>query len=76
MMSWFSIATTVLKIVNTIVQWANRQSLIDAGEQKEIAKQTVAILRSAGVSKDLIAEIATLNDIELAERLDESDFIQ
>lgn len=75
-MGWLTLVSTALKIINTIVQWANRQSMISMGAKQEIARQTVAVLRSSGVTKDLIAEIVLLSDEEIRERLEDDDFIQ
>ena len=73
-MGWFTIVKVGLQLLNTIVQWANRKSLISLGERQQIARQSVAVLRSAGITKDMIAEIVILSDEELYARFDDSDY--
>jgi len=74
-MGWFTVVRVGLQLLNTIVQWANRKSLIGLGERQQIARQSAAVLRSAGVTKDMIAEIVNLSDEDMYARFDDSDYV-
>ena len=73
-MSWFAIVRIGLQLLNTLVQWANRKSMISIGEQKEIARQTADFLRSAGITDEIIAQVVTMTPDEL-DRVLEDRFI-
>lgn len=70
-MSWFTIVRIGLQLLNTLVQWANRKSMIKIGEQKEIARQAAAFLRSAGITDEVIAEIVTAPPEKIDEMLED-----
>ena len=64
-MSWFALVRIGLQLLNTIVQWANRRSQIKIGERQEIARQTVAFLKSAGVTDEILATVINMTDEEI-----------
>lgn len=75
MLTWLTIASTALKIINTIVQWANRSNLMNEGAKKEIARQTLAVMKSAGLTRELITEVITMTDEEIKDALTDEDFV-
>ena len=70
-MGWFKFVKVAFQLINTVVQWANRNSLITLGQQQELARQSVAFLRSAGVTDRIIAEIVTATPEEIDAKLED-----
>ncbi len=70
-MSVFAIVRIGLQLLNTLVQWANRRSQIKIGEKQEIARQTAAFLRSAGITDEIIATVVNMTDDEINEALED-----
>ena len=74
-MGWLSILSTALSLVNRLVRWAERRSLVRQGRAEMVRKWTIAHLRSKNATKDIIAKAVNMSDADLDASLDDSDFI-
>ena len=64
-MSWVSIILLTLKIVNAVTGWIRDQQGIQAGEDKEIARASAAILLSTQSAKAIMAEVTAMTDAQV-----------
>ena len=74
-MAWLSILSTAFSLVNRLVRWAGRRSLIAQGRREMVENWTVAYLRSKNATKEVIAKAVNMSDADLDASLDGSDFI-
>ena len=68
-MGWLSLALTLLKIVNTIMNWARESELISAGYDKAIAEVSQAILIKTQVGKEMMEKVNAMSDAEVDDGL-------
>ena len=65
MMSWISLALTLLKIVNSIMTWARERELISAGYDKAIAEASQSILLKTEAGKKMMEKVNAMSDEEV-----------
>jgi hypothetical protein len=70
-MPWLSILSGVLKLAKFIAGLMKDRQLLDAGEQKAIAKSLLAVADAVGVSKAVEDEIAAMTDEQVDAALEE-----
>ncbi len=66
MTPWLSIALTLIQLIASFVKWKERDTIISEIEQVERAKALLAAKRTLDEAAQLSAEVAKLNDEELA----------
>jgi len=71
MFSWVSLALAIIKLANVILTKARENELISQGEDKEIAKQTAAILTQSKFAKDTMQQISSLSEQQVDDVLKE-----
>lgn len=64
-MSWISLALTLLKIANVIVNWAHERELISEGYDKAIGEVTQAILVKTTAGKAIMEKVNAMSDPEV-----------
>lgn len=62
MFSWVELALTLLKLANTLTTWARERELISEGQDKEIARETAAILVKSQFAKDTMTAMSSLSE--------------
>lgn len=62
MFSYVQIALALLKLVQFFVMRAHDNKLISEGEDRQIARETVAILEKSKFAKDTMQAISALDD--------------
>jgi len=70
-MPWLSLLSGVLKLAMLIGEIMRDRQLLDAGEQKAIAKSLLAVADAVGVSKAVEDQIAALTDEQVDAALEE-----
>lgn len=65
MFSWLSLALTLLKIVQSIINWAHDQKLIDEGYDKAIAEASQAILVKTQAGKAIMEKVNAMSAAEV-----------
>lgn len=68
-MSWISLILAVLKVVNAIMDYVNREKLIQAGYDKAIAEQSAAIMRKTAAGKAIMEKVDAMSDAEVDDSL-------
>lgn len=71
MFSWLSLLTLVLNVASSLLGWMRERQLLDAGADREIAKQALAILEMTQEGKRIMAHIQKMDDDELNDWLQE-----
>jgi hypothetical protein len=69
LIDWISLIVLVLQLVNKMLTWAAEQRAITLGQQQEIARETLEILRKAGVAKDVLSKIDGMSDADVDDLL-------
>ena len=64
-MGWLSIVSTVFSLVNRLVRWVERRSLIAQGRREMVEKWTIAYLRSKKATKETVAKAVNISDADL-----------
>jgi len=72
-MSWLSLITGLLKLVNVVMRMIKDKQLMDAGEQRQIAKATADIVKTLGIRDAVDASLDGATDAEI-DKLLEQDF--
>lgn len=72
-MGWLSILKIVLSLANTIANYVREAKLMDAGEQKAVAKMLKAVSVNAGIARDIELETAKMSPEEILRDLEASD---
>ena len=65
MITWVSFALALLKFVNSIMAWANKESLIAEGYDKAIAEVTQSILVKTQAGKAIMEKVNAMSDAEV-----------
>jgi len=65
MMSWVSLALTLLKIVNQIMTWVRERELISEGYDKAIAEVSQSILVKTTAGKAIMEKVNAMSDEEV-----------
>lgn len=71
-MSYVKLALIALQIVQYFVKQAERNSAISEGEQRQIAKATLEVNRSAGISRQIEEETAKMTPEQILRDLQNS----
>lgn len=61
-MSWASIILALLKIANILLTTAQQNKWIGVGEDREIAKQSAAILKKTADARKTLEAVSALDD--------------
>lgn len=61
-MSWISLILTILKVVNNLMDYVNREKLMKAGADAEIAKVSAAILKKTEAGKKIWEKIDAMDE--------------
>jgi hypothetical protein len=64
-MSWISLALTLLKVVNLIMNWARERELISKGYDQAIAEVTQSILIKTDAGKKIMERVNAMSDAEV-----------
>lgn len=65
MMSWISLALTLLKVVNQIMIWARERELISEGYDKAIAEVSRSIFEKTTAGKAIMEKVNAMSDEEV-----------
>lgn len=68
-MTWASIILAILSLVNKLLDLGQQQQWIKAGEDKQIAASSAAILQKTSFAKETLSEITKLKDTEVDDLL-------
>lgn len=60
MFSWVQLALVLLKLANSFITWSRERELISEGEDKQIARETTAILVKSQFAKDTMTAMSAL----------------
>ena len=69
-MSWISIILTSLKLLTSLLNYLNDKRLIQAGEDKAVARAALELLEQTAEGKALRDSIKSLSDQEAADLWD------
>ena len=70
-MSWVSLILALISAASKIYNWRRDQKLLDAGEDRQIAKALAEQLRKTDYVKQELEDAHAMSDDELAKRLRE-----
>jgi len=62
--SWFTIASAALQLVLALVEWGKGRQQFTSGQDAEIAKTSLAILRKTDAGKKLMERIDAMSPAE------------
>lgn len=65
-----SVVVLILKIAYQGITWLQRQQLLNAGAQQQIASELLKIAKASGTAKIIRAEVEKMSDEELDRALD------
>jgi hypothetical protein len=65
-----SVVVLILKIAYQGITWLQRQQLLNAGAQQQIASELLKIAKASGTAKLIRAEVEKMSDEELDRALD------
>lgn len=65
MITWASVILALLKIVNAIMGAVNREQLMQAGADAEIAKVSASILEKTAAGKAIMERINAMSESEV-----------
>lgn len=68
-MTWASIILLILQLVNKLTTIGMENKWIKAGEDKQIAASSAAILQKTSFAKETLSEITKLKDTEVDDLL-------
>jgi hypothetical protein len=60
--SWIELALALLKIANSLITWGRERELVSAGQDKQIAEQSAAILVKSDAAKAVMQQMSVLDD--------------
>jgi|GEM_PF-2536436 len=72
-MAWLSLLSGVLKLASWLAKLVNDRQLMDAGEQRGVAKSLAEIIVATDTAAEVDAHVAGLTDAQVDEEL-EGDF--
>jgi hypothetical protein len=64
-LSWVKLAIALLKLANSYLTWARERELVSEGQDREIARETAAILAQSQFAKDTMQAVSALNDTQV-----------
>ena len=64
MLTWVSLAVTLLKLANSLIGWLKSRDMIKAGEDRLIASTALAIFEETQAGKELRQHIENLEEDE------------
>ena len=64
-MDVLGLALAVLKFSNFIMGFINREQLMEAGRQEQIAKEAFAILRKTAAGKAIMEKVNAMSDADV-----------
>jgi hypothetical protein len=64
-MDFLGLALAVLKLANFIMGFVDRQQLMEAGRQEEIAKVSAEIMRKTAAGKAIMEKVNQMSDVEV-----------
>lgn len=70
-MDFLGLALAVLKLVNFIMGFVDRQQLMEAGRQEEIAKVSAEIMRKTAAGKAMLEKVNAMSDADVDHGLGE-----
>ena len=70
-MGWLSVIRAGLKLITLAIGLAKDRELMNAGEDKQIAKSLAEIQVALGVSREVEAEVAALTDVQVDAQLEQ-----
>ena len=68
-MDFLGLALAVLKLVNFIMGFVNREQLMEAGRQEEIAKISAEIMRKTAAGKAMWEKVNALSEADVDKQL-------
>ena len=70
-MDFLGLALAILKLVNFIMGFVDREQLMEAGRQEEIAKVTLAIAQKTAAGKAILEKVNALSEADVDKQLGE-----
>lgn len=70
-MDFIGLALAVLKLVNFIMGFVNREQLMEAGRQEEIAKVALAIAKKTAAGKAIMEKVNAMSEADVDRELGE-----
>ena len=64
-MDFLGLALAILKFVNFIMSFVDREQLMEAGRQEEIAKVTLAIAQKTAAGKAILEKVNAMSDSDV-----------
>lgn len=64
-MTWLSLIIAVLKVVSAIMDWVNREELMQAGYDQAIAEVSAAILKKTVAGRAMMEKVNAMSDAEV-----------
>jgi len=68
---FLGLALAILKLVNFIMGFVDREQLMEAGRQEEIAKVTLAIAQKTAAGKAILEKVNALSEADVDKQLGE-----
>jgi len=68
--TWIKAAFALLQIIRAIMDYLERNRLIQQGERQQFARELAALAKAVNISQEVKDEIAKLSDAEVDKRLD------
>lgn len=68
-MAWLSLVTGGIKLLSLIMQWAERNRLLDAGQKEQLARDLTEVIDAGNLAAQVRAEMDAKTDAELDEEL-------
>lgn len=65
MFTYASLILTILKVINSFMDYVNRNDLMQAGADAEIAKTSAAILRKTQAGKAIMEKVDAMSDTDV-----------
>lgn len=70
-MSWVNLAYALVKLANLLFQNANREALLKAGEDRQIAKQVVVLSELSASLKSVDERFERMTDAEVKAEIEQ-----
>jgi hypothetical protein len=65
MLTWASLALAVLKLINGMMSYFNREALIQSGHDKAIAEVSAEIMKKTAAGKAILERVNAMSDDEV-----------
>jgi hypothetical protein len=69
MLTYVSLILAILKLINTLMDYVNKEALMKAGADAEIAKTSAAILRKTQAGKAIMEKVDAMSNKEVDDGL-------